>query len=192
MQRFFKNFKSIEQFTLSLDYHQDTLKCLYCFKNDQFVSHGIVYKQRSIEVNEPVGKRIFCSNRYGRSGCGRTFQLMVAYELPGFQYGTAHLFLFITSLLTNLTVASAYQRATGQLEPRNAWRWLNRLTRRLAHYRPLSRKRPDPPSTRFKSRARRLQLLLPTLEWLFTEWTAAQNKDDPCSFFHLTHQRAFI
>ncbi len=44
MQRFFDDFDSIHQFTRSLDYHQDRLTCTHCLKNDQWVSHGVVYK----------------------------------------------------------------------------------------------------------------------------------------------------
>ncbi len=84
MQRFFKDYDSINQFSLSLDFHQDKVKCSFCLKNDQLISHGNVYKQRSMSVKEKVGKRIFCSNRYGRSGCGRTFQLYIATEVPFF------------------------------------------------------------------------------------------------------------
>jgi len=116
MQRFYENFKSIDVFTLSLDVHQDKLECAHCLKNDQFVSHGVVYKQRSIHQSEKVGKRIFCSNRDGRSGCGRTFQLYVASEIPGCRYGAAQLLVFITSLLANLTITESYQQATGQFE----------------------------------------------------------------------------
>ena len=63
MQRFFEDFESIKQFTRSLDYYQYKLECAHCLKNDQFVSHGIVYKQRSLTLSEPVGKRILPTGR---------------------------------------------------------------------------------------------------------------------------------
>lgn len=66
MQKFFADFETINQLTLSLDYHQDKLECRHCFKHDQFVSHGIVYKQRSIAEVEKVGKRIFCVNWHSK------------------------------------------------------------------------------------------------------------------------------
>lgn len=187
MQRFFEDFKSITQFTRSLDYNQDKLECAHCLKKDQFVSHGIVYKQRSMTLSQPVGKRIFCSNRYGRSGCGRTFQLYVADEFPSFQYGTAVLFIFIVSLLADLTVPDSYEKATGQSEARNAWRWLNRLIRRLTDYRHFLKVRLDSISTQFKTPVKRLQILLPTLKRLVADFL-----NDPCSSYQLIHQRAFI
>ncbi len=187
MQRFFDDFDSIHQFTRSLDYHQDKLACAHCLKNDQWVSHGVVYKQRAIAVKAPVGKRIFCSNRYGRSGCGRTFQLYVASEFPSFQYGAAHLFVFITSLLLNLTVSDAYHKATAQFEPRNAWRWLKRLMRRLSEYRCFLKTRSGECSTPLVSKSGRLQCLLPTLARLFTTLSHC-----PCASYQFIQQNRFI
>ncbi len=186
MKRFFENFEAITQFTRSLDY-QDTLECAFCFKSDQFVSHGIVYKQRSIAIEDPVGRRIFCSNRYGRSGCGRTFQLYVADEIPSFHYGAAQLFAFIHSLFTHLTLDQAYEQATGQIEPRNAWRWLNKLSRRLCDFRRFLCFKTSTSSHLFKHRPKRLQILLPTLLQLFGKST-----DCPCSLYQLRQQSAFI
>ena len=187
MQRFFEDFKAIKQFTLSLDYYQDELECSHCLKNDQFVSHSIVYKQRSMTLSEPVGKRIFCSNRYGRSGCGRTFQLYVADELPSYQYSAAHLFIFVASLLENLTVPESYEKATGQSESRNAWRWINKLMCRLIDYRSVLRVRAEIISTQFKSSVRRFKILLPTLARL-----VAQCSGCPCAHYQLAHQSPFI
>ena len=187
MQRFFKDFTAIDLFTRSLDYHQDQTRCAHCLKNDQFISHGIIYKQRSITVREPVGKRIFCSNRYGRSGCGRTCQLVICAEIPRFRCGTAVLFVFISLLLDNLTVNESYYRATGQFDSRNAWRWLNKLMQQLGRYRCVLKSRTNIRVTQFKSKARRLQLLLPTLAQM-----VCQPCDDLCASWQLTHQRAFI
>ncbi len=187
MQKYFNNIESVDSFSLALDYHKDNLECVHCKKNDQFVSHGFIYKQRSMKVSEPVGKRIICSNRYGRSGCGRTFQLYVAGEFPSLQYGTAHLFIFISSLLANLTVSQSYQKATGQQGSRNAWRWLNKLMNKLIDYRSFLKTCTQTLSTRFSTRARRLQILLPTLTRLI-----ALTDNCPCSHYQQLRQRAFI
>lgn len=165
MQRFFKDFESLNRFSLSLDYHQTELQCAHCFKSDQFISHGVVYKQRSMLVSEKVGKRLLCSNRYGRSGCGRTFQLYICSEVPRFRYGTAHLFLFITAMLAGLSVNQSYLKAIDQpsIEPRQAWRWLQKLTAKLGDYRTALKARLIHNAVAACYRTRRFQLLLPTL-----------------------------
>lgn len=187
MRRFFQDFESIDSFTLSLDYHQDKVECPHCLKNDQFVSHGIIYKQRSIAVREAVGKRIFCSNRYGRKGCGRTLQLYMAQAIPAMQYGAAHLFVFLSSLLVNLTVDAAYRQATGQSTSRHAWRWLTKLAHRLSDFRSLLNARLDTLATGFNERCRRLKLLLPTVKRLFSILPHC-----PCAHYQLGCQHALI
>lgn len=104
MQKFFKDIQAIDHFTRHLAIHCSQLPCQHCAQSDQFVSHGFIYKQRSQAVSEPVGKRIFCSNRYGHTGCGRTFQLYIADEMPSLHYGCTQVFVFISSLFINLSV----------------------------------------------------------------------------------------
>jgi hypothetical protein len=187
MQRFFKDFESIDRFFLSLDYHQNVLSCHHCSQNNQFVSHGIIYKQRSIKVSEPVGKRLLCSNRYGRSGCGRTFQLYIADQVPQFHYGALQWLVFLTSLFAGFSIRKSYVKATGQAEARHAWRWLSKLVSKLSHYRCVLNAQPNNNLTPAKSRTQRLQLLLPTLKSLFLSLPHAT-----VEAYQSTQQTAFI
>jgi hypothetical protein len=186
MKRFYPDFESINGFTLSLDFHQSELECLHCSKHDQFVSHGIIYKQRSGSFAEKVGKRIFCSNRYGRNGCGRTFQLYVANEIPSFRYGAVHLFVFISALLAKHSISEAYIRATGQTEYSNAWRWLSLLMKKLTEYRSFLKVRDsgnfDPPD----SKSNILKHLLPTLARLLS------SHHNGCFHFQMRRQQPFF
>ena len=186
MKRYFDTFHSLERFTRELDCHQHELQCQHCARNDQFVPHDVIYKQRSQSSREAVGKRIFCSNRYGRTGCGRTFRLYIASEIPSLRYGTAQLFVFLSALLAKLTVSAAYQQATGRSETRNAWRWLNKLDCRLINYRIFLKKHPEAPSSD-KSKTRRFQILLPTIKRLFS-----LSNRCPCSHFQQATQSHFI
>ena len=186
MKRFYQDYDSIHRFTLSLNYHQNELECVHCLKNDQFVSHGIIYKQRSANYAEKVGKRLFCSNRFGRNGCGRTFQLYVATEVPSFRYGAAHLLIFIAALLTNSNICEAYHQATGQSEYRNAWRWLKRLMLRLSEYRVFLKVRADKYSGQFRSNSNHLKHLLPTLARLFT------STFNGCFDYQMNQQQSFF
>lgn len=187
MQRFFNDFESINCFTLSLDFHQNELECPHCLKSDHFVSHGVIYKQRSSTEAEKVGKRIFCSNRYSHQGCGRTFQLYVATEVPSFRYGVAQLFIFITSLLINSSVDKAYFLSTGQASFRHAWRWLNRLVKQIGAFRSFLKARPKTTTHAFQDKAHRLQVLLPTLLQLSQRF-----KSNLCTNYQLLTQKAFI
>jgi len=185
MQRFFIDFASIDQFTLSLDYHQNTFKCCHCHKQGQFVSHGVVYKQLSMKVREPVGKRIICSKRDGRSGCGRTLQLYIASVIPNLHYRACHLFAFVVALCYT-SVCSAWQRATQQHEPRNGWRWINKLNRQLSQFR-ARLKTPDYPLYNLLSNHPGRSVLLATLTQVFTPTAGC-----PCAAWQLQHQTALL
>jgi hypothetical protein len=187
MQRFFVDFEALDRFTLSLACFDETLQCPHCAKSQHLVSHGIVYKQRSIQVRERVGKRVFCSNRYHHSGCGRTAQLYVAGVVPSLQYSATQVFLFVFALLKHASVKKAYQRATGQGASRNAWRWLHKAMDRLTDFRCFVKGRLDSITSRFACRCRRLKLLLPTLQHLFSVLPHC-----PCSHYQLARQAAFI
>lgn len=163
MQKFFHSIHAINQFSLTLDSQTQTPVCQHCHQTRAWVSHGFVYKQRSMTVREAVGKRLFCSNRRGRNGCGRTVQVYVDSQIPGRQYGTASVFLFISALLAGLSICSAYQRVAGFGAVRHGWRWLSTLMNRLSEFRCSLPSRDDAFGC-FAHRSRRLALLLPTLQ----------------------------
>lgn len=143
-------------------------------------------------LREPVGKRVFCSNRYRHAGCGRTVQLYVACVLPQLQYGAAHVFVFLSLLFTGMAVEAAYRSVSGRPEPRHAWRWLHRLTHKLVDFRaclptPTAAENRQALAKRFDARVRRLRLLLPSLAQLFAHFQTC-----PCAGYQLDRQSAFI
>lgn len=137
MDRFFATIHDIHQFTRALRWNQSSLDCQHCHKHDQWISHGFCYKQIFIDVRQIVGKRIVCSIRYGRSGCGRTHRLYCADRVPCLQYSLTHCIAFLLALVTDQCrcVCTAYRLATGARDSRNTWRWLNRLHIALPNFR---------------------------------------------------------
>jgi hypothetical protein len=186
MQKFFESIQSINQFTFSLDSRSTQIECQHCHQCRAWVSHGFVYKQRSIILKEPVGKRIFCSNRLGKVGCGRTVQLYLSSEIPFRQYSAVHVFLFVSALLAGLSVSVAYQRVAGLFTDRQGWRWLSVLFEKLSEFRSHLPSRYSSVGD-YSFRSKRLQLLLPTLHGIF-------NLANPgsCSAFQFRQQSAFF
>lgn len=187
MKKFFANLESLHQFTLTLDSTPEPVTCSQCKKTDQFVSHGFVYKHLSQGKRQAIGKRIFCSNRSGRSGCGRTCQLYLNQTLPSFQYNTLHLFVFLSSLMVSMSIQVAYQKATGAIEPQNAYRWLNKLQHKLVDYRSHLNRRAEAVTHYGRIRTKHLSILLSTLEQLFKLMT-----NTPCSHYQSDTQTYFI
>jgi hypothetical protein len=186
MQTFFKDLDSIQKFTRSLDHHHDVLKCQFCSKNNHFVSHGFIYKKQYNGLRQTVGKRIFCSNRFGRSGCGRTFRVYLATEAPKLNYAIPHLAAFIYALIAGACIHKAYYHATKTSDSRNAYRWLNKLQHKLIDYRQVLRVRITNSVGPFQSRVRRLQLILPTLSALLS------NTVSSCAHYQIHTQKPFV
>jgi len=186
MQKFFKDIYSIERFTSSLT-STPAMQCQYCSKREHFISHGFVYKQRSISVRETVGKRIICCNRYGHQGCGRTYQLDIVSKLPKHQYTATVLFLFISLILLGHSIGSAYTTATKQSQTRHAWRWLKKLNKSLMRYRGYLKVPIAQVSIEHTAHFTHHRMLLTTLAAMI-----ATADDCPCATFQLTQQIAFI
>jgi len=168
MERYFNDLDTLHRFTLALDSQLHPIQCWHCSKQGQFVSHGFVYKKQHRGERRAVGKRLFCSNRSGRSGCGRTLRLYLATELAFLHYTTVHLTAFLLALLSGRTIQHAYRAATQTTEPRNAWRWIQKLQRKLVDYRAWL-KTPCPPLVcRVTVKNKQRGILLSSLQILFS------------------------
>lgn len=187
MYLFFESISAIHRLTMELDRHANAFQCQRCLKTNQFVSHGFIYKKQHQGKREVVGKRLFCSNRYGRSGCGATLRLYPTHRIPGLQYSTHHWDSFLSSLINGATVQKAYAAATQAADPRNAFRWLHKLQAKLVDYRRYLPRIPEAVTKIFTSRTQRLRRLLSTLQQMFT-----QTRTRSCAHYQLTHQAPFV
>ena len=86
MQTYYPSLESIHQKTLQLEPEQ----CPHCRQTRQLVSHGFIRKKRVGRDPQAVGKRVFCSNRRHRTGCGRTLQLYLDSTLRHFHRTGLH------------------------------------------------------------------------------------------------------
>jgi hypothetical protein len=133
MQIYYLDMETLHQKSLQLEEE----KCPHCQQTRQQVSHGFVYKKRNQGDPYPIGKRIFCSNRRQRTGCGRTTQLYVASVIRYLKYAGAVLIHFVLAMTKGYSIQAAYQQATGTDNPRHAYRWINRIIHQLSFYRSL-------------------------------------------------------
>jgi hypothetical protein len=125
MLRFFSSLQRIEQHIASLNHHHTTV-CPVCHQTQQWVSHGYLYKT---STQQHVGKRILCSRRYGKSGCGHSQSLYLACVIPQRRYPLSVLLAFVWALINGQTVECAYFHAIRHTHSssRQAWRRLNGL-----------------------------------------------------------------
>ncbi len=185
MKHYFDHINTLHQFTMTLDCQPDSIQCKHCSKQDQFVSHGFVYKKQHQGEPRIVGKRIFCSDRNGRSGCGRTIRLYLITELAFLHYTAAIMVLFLRALLNGSTIQKAYLAATQKFEPRNAYRWLNKLQRKLVDYRLFVGSTASPTDQPFRTKNKQRRILLSTLLALF-------ELSSNCACYQQKTQNSFI
>lgn len=134
MNVYFASLQTMEQHTMALGHE----RCNHCNRSHQLISHGFIYKKQALaEPKHAVGKRVFCSNRGPRTGCGRTMQLYLDSAVRYLHYWGRCVVSFVLALMTNVTIQQAYQHATGTAEPRHAYRWLQKLASQLSAYRSL-------------------------------------------------------
>ena len=133
MKYFFDDLDALSRYTTNLD--SMSLLCDDCQCFGQFVSHGFFYRHLSSQQITVAGKRVMCSSRGHRSGCGRTIRLYLAAQVPRLHYCAATLSIFICLVVAGRPIATAYQQATSQPDTRHAYRWLHQLHRQLPRFR---------------------------------------------------------
>jgi len=183
MQIYHASLPAIQQQTMQLCHEQ----CNHCKQSHQLVSHGFVYKKQAVaKPEQAVGKRVFCSNRNGHTGCGRTIRLYLDAAVRYLHYAGSYVVAFILLLMGGMSVQRAYLQATGTEDPRNAYRWLNKLWAQLSLYRSLLHQPMfEPPVV--TSRSLRLGLLASTFTALLQQFGQPL-----CARYQLKHQRALI
>lgn len=124
--------------------------CPHCRQTGALIGHGVLreYAERSSE-RVVRGRRLFCSNRGRRPGCGRTFSVMLSTVVPGFVVRTLTLWCFAKAVLSGLTRRSAWLCEAGaSLALSSGYRLWRRLCASQTALRSrLWREAPAPPST---------------------------------------------
>lgn len=88
--------------------------CPHCRVTGALIGHGFVRGYAEHGSEEVVrGRRVFCSNRGQREGCGRTFSVLLSTVLSGFVVRTLTLFCFAMAVPNGLTRHAAWPRAAG-------------------------------------------------------------------------------
>lgn len=185
MQIYYTSLQAIKQQTMQLDNEC----CFHCKQSDQLVSHGYIYKKQQCAEPIAIGKRVFCSNRNRYAGCGRTMRLYLDAMVRYLNYAGSHVVAFVLALMTGMTVQCAYCQTTGIADPRNAYRWLDRLCKQLSDFRSLSHQPllQEADSSAAAHRPARWPLLASTFNWL-----GRQFGQSLCENFQLQLQRSFL
>jgi transposase-like protein len=174
--------------------HQQTMQlaceqCKHCGQTHQLVSHGFIRKKRAAGDPYPVGKRVFCSNRHHRTGCGHTMQLYLDSTLRYMHHVGSALVAFVLLLLAGVSITLAYTQATHAQTPRHAYRWLHRIEAQMSNHRSLLHQPllAQPPPFGIRPHGLRRTLLAWTFAALLSRF-----KQPLCQTYQLQLQRPFV
>ena len=152
--------------------------CPHCRRSGTLIGHGFLsgYEEQGQAIAQR-GRRIFCSDRYRRQGCGRTFSVLASTALAGFVVRTLTVFRFVEHVLAGLTRNAAWQAAAlGAFSLSSGYR----LWRRLQHAQSALRSRlcrqcappACPHSEPLAALLAHLRAVLPSAACLFTAFQA--------------------
>lgn len=121
--------------------------CPYCGKTGTLTGHGWLrgYAERA-QTRVIRGRRFFCSNRFLRPGCGRTFSVLLETVLAGFVVRALTLFRFLEQVaLGHTRKASWLSVAAGAFSLSSGYRLWRRLRDAQSSLRPRLFRRSLPP-----------------------------------------------
>ena len=98
--------------------------CPHCRQTGWLIGHGWLrgYAERDGGLRVR-GRRLFCSNRFRRRGCGRTVAVLLADVLPRLVVGALCLFRFVSRVVEGATRLAAWRSALrGVTSSRHAYR----------------------------------------------------------------------
>ena len=111
--------------------------CPHCGRVETLIGHGTLTGYAG-QGNEVVtrGRRLFCSNRHARPGCGRTCSTLLAQALRGFSVWTYTLVAFVVAVAHGASIRAAWGAAAGgDMTLSSGYRLWRRLVQAQVHIR---------------------------------------------------------
>jgi hypothetical protein len=120
--------------------------CPHCRRSGTLNGHGFLRGYGEDGTPQVLrGRRLFCSNRRRRPGCGRTFAVLHATVIARFMVTTATLLAFVDAVLAGAPRAAAWPRVTTAFCLRTGYRLWRRLAQGQAPLRASLSLRCAPP-----------------------------------------------
>lgn len=140
---FYKTEEAFERFHARLKLEA----CPHCRRCGCLILHGYLEAYDDVH-SHPVrrGRRIFCSNRNQKNGCGRTFAILMTGFIYRFRVSAAALWRFLENIKKGKSKLQAFVHAGSDLAPANCYRLYQRFRQNQSRIRPcLSRIKAPPP-----------------------------------------------
>ncbi len=143
MIRFYKTQAQFEAFYTRLKL---TL-CPHCKHSGFLILHGYLYgycEQDNSRIQR--GRRVYCSNRNNKNGCGRTFGVVPASVLPKLVISAQSLWRFLHNVKNGHTKACAFRTATCTMAQSSIYRLFKKFLLNQMRIRSFLTRIKDPPA----------------------------------------------
>ena len=120
--------------------------CPHCRRTGCLILHGYLYgydENGSDRVKR--GKRIFCSNRKNKQGCGKTFSMLMAGMIKSMTIGAARVWNFLDNVRQGIPVSKAFSKTGTAMTVSSAYRIFKRFKENQPRIRTLLMSLKDPP-----------------------------------------------
>lgn len=123
------------------------MPCPFCRTIGMLILHGYLYGYDDSDMSEKIkrGRRIFCSNRKNRKGCGRTISIFKATIIKRLRTTTKTLWTFLMHLSQGMSRLKAYRKAGGHLKTSSIYRLYSRFIDHCSQIRTLLFQCGSPP-----------------------------------------------
>ena len=112
------------------------MACPHCHRIGMVVGHGLLFGYAEHGSSRVVrGRRFFCSHRFRRSGCGKTFCVRLASMIAGFSVRTSALSQTLIAVVGGLCLKTAWESASSGLSLRSGYRLWHHLIQSQSHLR---------------------------------------------------------
>ena len=159
--------------------------CPHCNLSGCLILHGYLYGN-SDRNNARItrGHRIYCSNRYKKGGCGKTFSVLTAAVLPGFTIGAHCLWRFLENIKNGLNPALAFAMTGCPMALSTAYRLFKKFITGQTRIRSFLSRIKDPPPAEHVQR--------PAIQTILHLQSAFDDADCPITDFQYHFQTKFF
>lgn len=143
MKKFYQTETEFEELRAMLK----LISCPRCKKIGYLILHGYLYGYQDTHDSGKTerGRRIFCSNRKNRNGCGGTFSILKATILKCFRISAGFLWCFLDNILNGMNKIRAFQASGSTLRETGVYRLYNRFKHEQSRIRSILSGIKDPP-----------------------------------------------
>ena len=160
--------------------------CPHCKSTGSLILHGYLCGYNTAVYGEKIirGRRIFCSNRNRRTGCGKTFSLLAANILKGFNICANSLWRFLNNVAKGMSKIQALRGLNIPFSDSTVYRLFKIFSHRQSRIRTLLlRQSPAPQLPAIHH---------PPIQTIFHLKSAFKNFSCPITAFQLSFQTPFL